>query len=121
MTLKNPQQNMEDLERALAAWRQFAPDKKYGGYTLEQFEAFVIDSRKDRSDLVINENEGKAICVRRDNHDEIGLTVVDKMVEGVVYEEGKDSAFYQALGYKLESEYKSGLTRKHNDDEDDDK
>lgn len=101
------------IERMLNAWRTLAPDKKFGGMTLAQFEALAtpsLDARRRIEDL--NHQRTQA-STERDRADETFNAAAQLVVAGVLADptEGSDSALYQAFGYTRKSDRKSGLHR----------
>lgn len=114
MTKHNPKKNMEMLEQTLAAWREHAPDVKFGGISLAEFQALVERSRDDRGNITDNENEGKGLIIKRDNNDLDALAKRELVVNGIIGDHnfGPNSAFYESNGYVRKADRKSGLTRK---------
>jgi hypothetical protein len=114
MPTLNPKKNIDLLEKTVAALREFAPDKAFGGLKLADFEPLVEVCRQDREDIIDHENAGKGLIVKRDNDDETALTKRELIINGVIGDPsfGPDSALYEALGFVRKSERKSGLTRK---------
>jgi hypothetical protein len=110
----NPKGNIEKLERVLNAWKTIAPEAKFGGMKLEEYEAFVNASRLPRATLETLDDQTKAASALRDANDIISLAKTQLIKNGVLSDEtyGEDSALYEAMGYVKKSDKKSGLTRK---------
>jgi hypothetical protein len=111
---KSPKDNEEKMMQVLHAWRTIAPDKKFGGLTLGEYEAQVNRSLGPRRRLVEIDDEKIEQQAMREFEDATTLKKVELIVAGVVADEeyGSDSALYEAMGYVRKSERKSGLTRK---------
>ena len=114
MNRKSPSKTMSCLEKALAAWKDFAPDKTFGGKQLSEFQAAVTVCLTNRSKIVDSGNEMKGLLVTREAGDLIALLIRELLVNAVVGDPdfGPNSAFYEALGYIRKDDRKSGLTRK---------
>ena len=106
----------EKYNRILNAWRTLAPDKKFAGMSLAEFEAQVAKSNVPREKLMALEDEIKQEQANRETNDAVTVKFCDLIVKSVVAdpEFGDDSALYEAMGYVRKSERKSGLTRKKN-------
>lgn len=117
MATQNPKRNMDELEKTLAALREFAPTTKFGGIDLADFEPDVAACLADRNAIIDHDNAGKGLIVRRDANDVKALAKRELIVNGVIGDPnfGPDSALYEALGFVRKSDRKSGLTRKKND------
>ncbi len=105
---------METMERDLNAWKTIAPDKKFGGMSVGEFEVFVVDSRNARINVADKDNRLTQALTERDDTDEIGLEKCRLFKNGVVGDvtEGENSALYEAMGFVRKADKKSGLTRK---------
>jgi hypothetical protein len=110
----SPKENMEKMERTLNAWKTIAPESKFGGMKLEEYEVLVNASRTPRATLETLDDQTKAASALRDANDIIGLAKTQLVKNGVLSNEtfGEDSALYEAMGYVKKSDKKSGLTRK---------
>ena len=64
---------IEKMERYLNAWKNIAPGKNFGGMTLDDFEAVVIDSKNARRNVIEKENQLTQAIQTRDNTDQSGL------------------------------------------------
>jgi hypothetical protein len=105
---------METMERDLNAWKTIAPEKKFGGMTLDEFEVFVVNSRNARVNVADKDNQLTLAQKGRDDTDEIGLEKCRLFKNGVIGDptEGENSALYEAMGFVRKADKKSGLTRK---------
>ncbi|HEY0429729.1 MAG TPA: hypothetical protein VGC76_18245 [Pyrinomonadaceae bacterium] len=110
----SPKLNEQKMMEVLHGWRTIAPEKTFGGMTLEQYEAQVNKSLAPRQKLVALEDEKIEQQALRDSEDLITLKKVELVVAGVIADEthGSDSALYESMGYVRKSDRKSGLTRK---------
>lgn len=110
----SPKEAMEKMERTLNGWKTIAPDKKFGGMTVSDYEGYVKNSRSPRETLEILDDQTKAATALRDSNDDVGLAKTQLVKNGVLADEefGEDSALYEAIGYVKKSDKKSGLTRK---------
>ena len=112
--MPQPKSTLEKLNRILSGWETLAPDKSFGGMTLEQFRAGIKPSFDAREELRVLESQVQSKLIERDNSDEQSLRLVQRVVNGVIGdpEEGPDSDLYDSFGYTRTSERKTGLTRK---------
>lgn len=110
----SPQVNVDKLLRIRDAWRQFAPDKSFGGMTLPQYEAKIAPSLDSRTKIDDLERELAAEQLNRDKSDLLSMPLATLVVNGVKgdAEEGPNSDLWKAMGYVPDDERKSGLTRK---------
>ena len=116
----NPKSNEIKMLKVLNAWKTLAPDKKYAGKTVAEFEATVDASLAPRQRLLAMKDEEMQEIVIRETADQTTLAEVEMIVAGVVADptEGSDSALYEAMGYIRKSNRKSGLTRKKKNPQD---
>ena len=112
----SPKENEDKMMMVLNAWKTLAPDKKFGGLSVAQFEEQVNKSLAPRVRLDQIEDEKKQQQALRESEDAATLKEVQFIVNNVLAdpEFGDDSALYEAMGYVRKSERKSGLTRKKN-------
>ncbi len=111
---KSPKDNETKMLMVLNAWKDLAPDKKFGGKSIADYELQVEKSLAPRRNLIkIKSEEIQEITMRGD---EDGVTMADValIVAGVIADptEGPDSALYEMMGYIRKSMRASGLTRK---------
>lgn len=106
--------SIEKMERYLNAWKTIAPDKKFGGMTLDEFETDVEKSRNARTNVADKENQVTEAIQQRDDVDAVNLDKCLLVKNGVIGDptEGENSALYQALGFIRKDDKHSGLTRK---------
>jgi hypothetical protein len=118
MMRKAPKDAMAKIDQAVKAWETLAPTAKFGGMSLAEFKAAVQPSQTTREALATLEQQMTAAIDARDAADEVSLTKVQLVVNGVVGDPafGEDSALYEAMGYVRKSERKSGLTRQGKDE-----
>lgn len=111
---ESPAGNEERYEKIEEAWETIAPDAVFGKMTLAQFKARIKPSKDGRAAIKITEDVLKNQITQRDHDDIESMKAADEVVKGVVGDPdfGDDCGLYGAMGYKLKSEYKSGLTRK---------
>ena len=114
MPNQNPSKDMELLEEVLTAWRDGAPDVKFGEFTLAQYEALVGSSRDVRVEREEIDFSRMQNIAKREKSDATALAAREKIVLAVAGDPnfGPDSALWEMMGYKRKSAYKSGLTRK---------
>ena len=112
-----PKENETKYNRFLNALTTLAPDKTFGGVTLQDFIAQLAKSNAPRQKLVKLDDEKKRQEVIRDTEDVSTSKMCEKIKNGVMAdpEFGDDSALYEALGYVRKSDLKSGLTRNKNE------
>ena len=113
----SPQKNEDKLLRIRDAWRQFAPDKSFGGMTLSQYELKIAPSLDSRAKIDELERALQAEQLNRDKADIVSMPLATLVVNGVKgdAEEGPNSDLWKAMGYVPDDERKSGLTRKKAD------
>ena len=109
-----PKSNEEKMRQMLNAWETLAPNKSFGGMTLDQFKtatARPLNARDAVNDL---QDRLSAAINTRDDEDATWLPISQMVIAGVLADptEGPNSALYEAMGYRRKSERKSGLTRK---------
>jgi hypothetical protein len=116
--MAGPGNNQERMERMLNAWRTLAPNKKFGGMSLADFEAVVTPCLDSRQRLENLDNQRKQELATRDAADSNFNDKARLVVAGVLAdpEEGPDSALYESFGYTRDSARKTGLTRKRTED-----
>ncbi len=111
---ESPAANEERYTKIEEAWSTLAPDAVFGKMTLAQFRTRVKPSQDKRAEIAVTEDTLKNQITQRDTLDLDAMKGCDEVVKGVVGDPdfGDDCGLYAAMGYKLKSEYKSGLTRK---------
>lgn len=109
-----PKDTEEKIDKMLNAWETLAPDKTFGGLTLEQFEATVAPARAARQKIDNLNDQLKNAYAERERADETFIAKAQLVVAGVLADptEGPDSALYEAFGYTRKSDRKTGLTRR---------
>jgi len=97
-----------------AAWRDIAPDAKFAGMTLAEFEAATEPPLKLRADMIDQHAKLKGMKASQADVDQAASDLSDLVVNSVrgTPEYGQDSPLYSAFGYVRKSDRKSGLTRK---------
>ena len=110
----NPKSNEEKLHTLLNAWETLAPDKTFGGMTLDQFQAATAPALNSRARIDTLQDQLTAEINTRDDADATWLPISQQVVAGVLADSnfGPNSPLYEAMGYTRKSERKSGLTRK---------
>lgn len=111
---QNPKDNEDKIKRILNGWQTLAPNKSFGGMTLEQFKAAVQPSLDARQKIDTLEEEIRQAIADRVTADEVSMEKSQLVVNGVLAdpEEGPDSALYESFGYKARRNRETGLTRK---------
>ena len=109
-----PKDHAERLDRILNAWENLAPEKTFGGMTLEDFKNYATPSFTHRDRIQDLEAQLIAAKANRDHADTLSLEKCQLVINGVIGEptEGPDSDIYQAMGFIRKSQRRSGLTRK---------
>ena len=110
----SPQDFADKLNRLLTAWKKNAATKSYGGHTLEEFTELTAPSLIKRARLDALDEERKEVANEREDADVVSEPLVKKAVDGIGGDPdfGKDSTFWEELGFVRDSERASGLTRK---------
>ncbi len=104
------------LQRMLNGWETLAPDKTFGGMTLQQFKTAAQPAQAARQRLEELDDQRQQAIAQREAADDTLQTRMRQVIAGVLADpaEGPDSALYESMGYTRTSERKSGLTRKRN-------
>ena len=104
------------LRMILNAWKTLAPDKQFGGMTVQQFETFIQPSFDARQQLDVLDDQRTNLLTTRETADDASIAKANAIVAGIAAhpEFGDDSALYEAVGRTRRSERASGLTRKGN-------
>jgi hypothetical protein len=102
----------------LNAWKTLAPDKTFGGMTVQQFEAFIKPSFDTRDQLEVLDDQRTHLLNARDDADEASLAKANAIIAGVAADPdfGDNSSLYEAMGRTRKSERASGLTKKGKND-----
>lgn len=110
----SPKKIAGKLKVVTGAWEDLAPEKSFGGMTLEQFKEAIKPSWKAREDVKTYEIALMAAQDQRDDADKESRRLMQLVVNGVKGDPsvGEDSGLYEAMGYVRKSERKSGLTNK---------
>lgn len=110
----NPKTNEQKMNKMINVWEQLAPNKSFGGLSLDQFKALVAPCQGARARIADLEAQMMQAINDRDAADAAFLAKAQLVVSGVVADptEGPDSSLYEAFGYTRKSERRTGLTRK---------
>ena len=102
------------LQRMLNGWETLAPDKTFGGMTLQQFKTAAQPAQAARQRLEELEDQRTQAIAQRDAADDALQARMQQVIAGILADptEGPDSALYESMGYTRKSERKSGLTRR---------
>lgn len=111
---KSPKKIQEIFERAVNAWKDLAPDKKFSNKALSDLLAQVEKSMAPRRRLLELANEEKQQIALREAEDAKTLKLIEQVTAGIKGDDefGDDSALWEAFGLVRRSERKSGLTRR---------
>ena len=114
--MASPRDKELKMEKMLNAWETLAPNKSFGGMTLDDFKATAAPAQAARQRLADLEDQMTQAINARDAADDAFAAKAQLVVNGVLADptEGPDSSLYEAMGYTRKSERKSGLTRKGN-------
>jgi flagellin-like hook-associated protein FlgL len=109
----------EELERYIAGISRLAPTKTFGGISLEDLKADratlqAKDEKVEQDEATLEDSR-----VDRKNFYKAQEKRLELVKNGVIgdTEFGPDSALIGSMGFKRKSEYDSGLTRDHKEDE----
>lgn len=110
----SPKEIEEIMDNTIKVWETYAPDKAYGGITLDDLKALAAEAKKPRRRLERIAAERRSEIGKRKALDKTFMNKRAKVILGILADadEGDDSSFYGAMGYIRKSERKSGLTRK---------
>ncbi len=105
---------MARLERQVVGWRTQAPGDRFGGLTLPEFEAVikkVADVKREILDLETSLRGNRQLLLLAEKE---AMKIAKRVTAGMRGDpnHGSDSALLRACGFVLDSERKSGLTRK---------
>jgi type II secretory pathway component PulM len=97
-----------------AAWRDIAPDAKFAGMTLAEFEAATEAPLQLRADMANLRTKLKGMKASQADVDTAANELSDLVVNSVKGTPGfgQNSPLYSAFGYVRKSDRKSGLTQK---------
>ena len=114
MAKTSPGKMMDKLTRILDAWKNLAPAESFGGMTLAEFQTEIEKSTNVRVEISDLENLLTNKMQERDLIDETNWEKAQFVVNSVAGNPkfGKNSGFYEAMGYIPTAQRKSGLTRK---------
>ena len=104
----------EDKARQIeTAWSNLAPERSFGGLSLEQYRAAIKPSVDTRAHIVTLEDQLRAEYSRRDAADQAASLAISRVVNGVRAdpELGDNSALYEAMGYVRRSARRTGGRR----------
>ncbi len=95
------------------AWSNLAPERSFGGLSLEQYRAAIKPSVDTRAHIGALEDQLRAEYSRRDAADQAATLAVARIVNGVRAdpELGDNSALYEAMGYVRRSARRTGGRR----------
>lgn len=114
MPKQTPKKIEEKIRTTISAWEQLAPNKKFGGMTVDEFKAIVAPSLNARALIDQLQHQLTQAINQREDADDVSLGKIQLVVNGVLADptEGPDSSLIEAMGYTRKSERKSGLTTK---------
>ena len=112
--MMGPQDTADRFTRMIDAWGKYAPNRIFGGLTLDQFKNLTLPAFEARKQIKALEDQMLPLINTRDAADAAGNAKAQLVVNGVIgdVEFGPDSSLYEAMGYVRKSERKTGLTRK---------
>jgi hypothetical protein len=89
----------------MKAWGRLRPDKKFWGYTLEEFDKVTAPSAATRKEVAQAEALLQEAMARRDDADKVSQKALMGVVDAVRgdREEGQDGELYIAMGYVARS------------------
>jgi len=96
------------------AWKENAPDAKFAGYTVEQFEAACLPASDTRDQLLALDTQRRNVRKQRKNADRDARDAVQRVVSSVRADInfGPNAPLLTAMCFATRDSYKSGLTRK---------
>jgi hypothetical protein len=111
---------IDRIEDIRAAWRALAPDSKFAGMTLEEFEAAVKPPETLRAEIKALEKQLEGKKTARSDADKAAGAILELVIDSLRGTPGfgRDSDLYRACGYVRKSERKSGLIRRPKKDSD---
>jgi hypothetical protein len=101
----NPIDLYSRIQVATKAWGRLRRDKKFWGYTLEEFKAVTAPSAETRKEVAQAEAQLQEALARRDEADKLSQKALMGVVNAVKgdREEGEDGELYIAMGYVARS------------------
>ena len=120
--MNNRKRTLTMAERILASWKKNAPEKEFGGVKLVQLEQ-ALRKVKEALDALLEALQGaERGRTLRDDVFESLWELFKQAKRGLVADpdHGPDDPMVLEWGYKRESDYASGLTRKSTSEETED-
>ncbi len=98
----------------LEGWKEHAPDTKFGGVSLDQFQEVVEQWRKTQEQITKVRNEATRVIAKRQTHEQSLRSYLFSVTKAIMgdREHGRNSPILRGAGYKTTSDEKSGLTSK---------
>lgn len=99
--MSSSEESIEKLARITTAWEALAPDKSFGGMTLQEFRNAIAPSFEARSRIASLEAELVAAKDACRSSDHSSMNKAQLVVNDVIRdpEQGPDSDLYEAMGY----------------------
>ena len=101
---------LEKLDLIKVPWGSLAPQSRFAGMTLTEFDAATQPSLASRAMLAVLNAEMKTGIARRKIADKATVLLIKRVVAGVVGDasHGPDSGLYRAMGFVRASECRTG-------------
>ena len=112
--MRGPRETADRFTRIIDAWDQYAPDRTFGGLTLDQFKTLARPAFEARTQIKALEAAMLTLLNARAAADAACRPTARLVVNGVIgdVDFGPESRLYEALGYVRKNERKTGLIRK---------
>src|SRR5690349_12066601 len=101
----NPTDLYSRIQVAVKAWGRLRRDKKFWGYTLEEFKTVTAPSAEARKEVAQAEAVLQDAMAKRDEADKVSQKALMGVVDAIRgdREEGQDGELYIAMGYVARS------------------
>jgi hypothetical protein len=100
---------VERLEKVLSAWNEIAPEGKFGGMTMADFQFALLPYTQARDALGATRTRLKAEFANKAAKEKAARKLAQRVVDAIRSDEayGVDSSLYRAIGYRPVSERRS--------------
>jgi hypothetical protein len=114
--MRNPKRVTTQIARIGRAWQELAPNAKFAGYTVDQYNKAIQDSLDSRDTIAGLRTQLTSALARRFDADREASRINELVVNAVKGDPdyGSDSDLYDSMGFVRKSRRKSGLKRNGN-------
>jgi hypothetical protein len=114
--MKHPKKVANQIANIGRAWQELAPDAKFAGYTVDQYNKAIQDSLDSRDSIAGLRTQLTSALAKRFDADRETSRINELVVNAVKGDPnfGSDSDLYDSMGFVRKSRRKSGLKRNGN-------